>query len=111
MTNPPTGPAGVMPRNVQGPWSASFGRKHLPTAFSKTAAFTEGVIRWHPFVDGDKKTGVSARAYLLSTLGHVLTATNEELEEFAVSVATGRLTLKQIARWFEDHSRGAGCRR
>ena len=36
----------------------------------------------------------------LSTLGYGLTATNEQLEDFAVSVATGSLTLEEISRWF-----------
>ncbi|MBA2617261.1 MAG: type II toxin-antitoxin system death-on-curing family toxin [Rubrobacter sp.] len=90
---------------VARPWSASFGREHFPTAYEKTAALAESIIRRHPFVDGNKRTGVSAGTYLLSTLGYELTATNEELEEFAVSVATGALILAEMARWFEDHSR------
>lgn len=87
------------------PWSAAFGREHFPAPYEKAAALTESIIRRHPFVDGNKRTGISAGAYLLSAIGYELTATNEELEEFAVSVATGSLTLAEMARWFEDHSR------
>lgn len=98
---------GALEAAVARPWSASFGREHFPTAYEKAAALAESIIRRHPFVDGNKRTGISAGAYLLSTVGHELTATNEDLEEFAVSVATGSLSLAEMARWFEDNSREA----
>ena len=96
---------GALEAAVARPWLASFGREHFPTAYEKTAALTESTIRRHPFVDGNKRTGVSAGTYLLFTLGYELTAANKELEEFAVSVATGSLALAEMARWFEEHSR------
>lgn len=99
--------AGALEAAVVRPWSASFGQEHFPTDFSKAAELAESVIRRPPFVDGNKRTGISAGTYLLSTLGYTLTATNEELEKFAVSVATGDLTPEQMARWFEDYSRRA----
>ena len=98
---------GALEAAVARPWFASSGRERYPTFYEKAAALTESIIRRHPFVDGNKRTGVLAGAYLLSISGYELTATNEELEELAVSVATGTLTLGQVARWFEDHSREA----
>ncbi len=98
---------GALEAAVVRPWSASFGWERFPMAYENAAALTESIIRLHPFVDGNKRTGITAGAYLLSTVGYRLTATNEELEEFAVSVATGSLPLVEMARWFEDHSRGA----
>lgn len=97
---------GALEAAVARPWGVSFGVEHFPTPSDKAAALCESVIKRHPFVDGNKRTGISAGAYLLSTFGRELTATNEELEEFAVSAATGSLTLEQMARWFEDHSLG-----
>lgn len=99
--------SGALEAAIARPWSASFEQEHFPTIFEKAAALTESVIQRHPFVDGNKRTGVSAGAYLLSTLGHELTATNDELEEFAVAVATRDLAFEPMARWFEDHSREA----
>ncbi len=99
--------SGALEAAVARPWSASFGREHSPTISEKAAALTESVIQRHPFVDGNKRTGVTAGAYLLSTLGHELTATNDELEEFAVAVANRDLAFEQMARWFGDRSRQA----
>ena len=43
-------------------------------------------------------------AYLLSTFGYEVEATQRELEEFGVDVARGVLDSDQIALWFQDHA-------
>jgi len=65
----------------------------------------ESIIRRHPFVDGNKRTGTASASYLLSTFGHEVEAEQEELEDFAVSVAVGDLETVDIALWFEEHAR------
>lgn len=87
------------------PWGSSFGQDHFPTPFDKAAALAESLIRRHPFVDGNKRTAMYAAAYLLSTFGCEMEAEQEELEDFAVSVAVGYLETKAIALWFEKHVR------
>jgi death-on-curing protein len=90
---------------VTRPWGSSFGREHFPTPFDKASALAESIIRWHPFVDGNKRTAMYAAAYLLETSGYRIEAKQEELEDFAVSVAEGRLETEDIARWFREHAR------
>jgi prophage maintenance system killer protein len=46
-----------------------------------------------------------AAAYLLETFGYRLEADQQDLEDFAVSVAEGGMDTGDIARWFERHSR------
>ncbi len=92
---------------IERPWQASFGREHFPSPFEKAAALMESIIRRHPFVDGNKRTGTASAAYLLTTFGYELAAEQRALEDFAVSVALGELEAKDIALWFEHHTRGA----
>ncbi len=99
--------AGALEAAVARPWGASFGAEHLPTPFDKAAALCESVIKRHPFVDGNKRTGSAAGAYLLATVGRRVVVEEGQVAEFAVSVATGSLPLVEMARWFEDHSREA----
>lgn len=89
---------------IERPWGSSFGREHFPGPFEKAASLCESLIRRHPFVDGNKRTGVTMGSYLMSRFGYELEATQQELEDFGVDVALGKLDLKQIARWFEEHS-------
>jgi hypothetical protein len=48
-----------------------------------------------------------AAAYLLETFGYGLEAEQQELEDFAASVAEVDAGLEEITRWFESHSRKA----
>jgi death on curing protein len=89
---------------IDRPWQASFGREHFTSPFEKAAALMESIIRRHPFIDGNKRTGTASASYLLSTLGYNVEAEQRDLEDFAVSVATGELETTEIALWFESHS-------
>ena len=90
---------------IERPWQALFGHKHFVSPFEKAAALMESIIRRHPFVDGNKRTATVSAVYLLSTFNYELEAGQRELEGFAVSVAEGTVELKNIALWFERHSR------
>jgi death on curing protein len=90
---------------IERPWQASFGQEHFVSPFEKAAALMESIIRRHPFVDGNKRTATAAASYLLSTFGHEIEAEQRELEDFAVSVAEGSMETRDIALWFENHSR------
>jgi len=87
------------------PWQASFDREHFSSPFEKAAALMEFIIRRHPFVDGNKRTATASGSYLLSTFGLEVQADQQELEDFAVSVAEGNLEFGEIALWFDNHSR------
>ena len=89
---------------IERPWQASFGREHFPSRFEKAAALMESIIRRHPFVDGNKRTATASASYLLSTFDLEVEAEQQELEDFAVSVAVGEMKTKYIAHWFENHS-------
>ena len=92
---------------IERPWGSSFRGEHFPGPYRKAAALCESLIRRHPFVDGNKRTGVTMGSYLLSTFGYEVEAAQQELEDFGVDVAQGLLDPEQIARWFEDHAESA----
>jgi death on curing protein len=89
---------------IERPWQVSFGREHFPSPFEKAAALMESIICRHPFIDGNKRTATASASYLLSTFGLEVEAEQQELEDFAVSVAAGERKTKNIALWFENHS-------
>ncbi len=90
---------------IERPWQASLGREHFPSTFEKAAALMESIIRRHPFVDGNKRTATASASYLLSTFGLEVEAEQQDLEDFAVSIAVGSMDTTDIAHWFENHSR------
>jgi death-on-curing protein len=84
---------------------ATFGGADLyPDLSSKAAAFMESLIRNHPFIDGNKRTGIAAAALFLLQNGWRLKATNSELENFTLYVAESKPELSEITAWFQTHT-------
>lgn len=84
---------------------ASFGGQDLhPDLWSKAAALMHSLIKNHPFIDGNKRTAVTAAGIFLELNGRTLTASNEEVLNFARQVAVKETELEEIAAWLQAHS-------
>ena len=95
---------GLLESAVARPQATFDGLELYPALFLKAAALIDSLINNHPFVDGNKRTGIAAAALLLRLNGYRLTASNLELEKFTLQVAMYHLPLSQIAAWFEQFS-------
>lgn len=85
---------------------ASFDDRDLyPDLYHKAAALMDSLIRNHPFVDGNKRTGIASTAFLLRINRYRLVASNAELEKFTIEVVRSQHTLDEIATWLEAHAR------
>jgi death-on-curing protein len=60
----------------------------------------DGLTRNHAFIDGNKRISISTAAMFLQVNGYRVTATNSELEEFAIHVTTMKPDIDEIADWF-----------
>ena len=84
---------------------ASFdGLDLYPDLFSKAAALAESLLQNHPFVDGNKRTGITSAAMFLRLNGYKLSASNAELEKFTFAVVLEHSPIPEIASWFKNNS-------
>jgi len=90
---------------VERPQSNIFGEEQFPTVFAKAGAYLENFAQYQMFVDGNKRTGLATAARFLFINNFVFTATNKEVEEFVMKVATKEVELVEIAEWLERHSK------
>jgi len=75
-----------------------------PSLFDLAAALCHGIVKNHPFLDGNKRTGLlSARAFLFVN-GQVFEPEEADEVETMVGVADGRVSPDAPARWFETFS-------
>jgi death-on-curing protein len=81
-----------------------FGDELYKTVFEKAAVMTRGVIADHPFIDGNKRTGMLAGSTLLQINGYKLVVEKGGLENFAVLIAVDHCSIEQIAAWFKSNS-------
>jgi death on curing protein len=96
---------GALEAAVARPLGAFGGVEFYPTLFAQAAALMESIIHRHPFVDGNKRTGLLAAVFSLNAAGYDLTAPQREQSDVAVAVAEHHLDVDALARWLEEHSR------
>lgn len=84
---------------------AVFGKELYKTLHEKAAALARAIIADHPFVDGNKRTGIMLALIFLERNGVQTTPSDPDLEDFAVKIATDRLDVPDIVKWLEDHTK------
>ena len=72
------------------------------------AAYLFHIVRNHPFVDGNKRTGAVAALVFLMMNGVELHASEESLEKMVRSVADGKMDKAGVAEFCRKHSPGKG---
>jgi len=88
---------------------AVFNRKELyPDVFLKAAALLDSLVNNHPFLGGNKRTGIAAVALFLHANGRQLTASTSELEEFTLEAVTSHPDLIILADWLRQWSQIRG---
>lgn len=80
------------------------GEELYPDIYSKSAALIESLIGNHPFVDGNKRTGIVAAGIFLLLNGYRLKADQQELVDFAIAISTGEITFAGIVEWLQERS-------
>ena len=74
------------------------------SVFEKAAAIGESIIINHPFVDGNKRTGYLLMEALLRYEGYKIMASDEQLYNFVINIATGSLSFEEIAGWLKNNT-------
>jgi len=75
----------------------TFGGKDLyPDFFAKAAALGESIIINHPIIDGNKRTGYVLMETILRVGNLKITAANDDLYNFVISISTGEKKLKKL---------------
>lgn len=87
------------------PKQKAFGEDLYPTIFIKTAVYARNIIMNHPFIDGNKRTGMTAASIFLENNGYKFIAKEGVVEKIALRIIQEKLTLELISKWFEKNSK------
>lgn len=68
------------------------------------ASYAYGIVRNHPFLDGNKRTGLVVAELFLELNGWVLTATDADCVLTILKLAAGELTEDALAGWIAANS-------
>ena len=75
-----------------------------PDNVQLAAAYTVGIVRNHPFIDGNKRTGFLVGALFLEMNGYRLTATEEGATQAVMGLAAGTLDEGGFIAWLGGNS-------
>lgn len=76
-----------------------------PSSFELAASYGFGIVKNHPFVDGNKRTGFAVAVLFLELNGYRFQATEADATVQTLALAAGELKEAGFARWLETNSR------
>jgi len=78
------------------------GEDLYPDIAAKAAGLMHSLVMNHPFVDGNKRVGISAAELFFELNGARLDSPDKDLEELTLSVARGEMDAESLAIWFRQ---------
>ena len=95
---------GLMESAIARPYQTFGGEDLYPTVFEKAAALTESIIINHPFIDGNKRTGLLAMLVILEIGNFKITASNDDTYSFTIQISTGEIKFEEIVIWLKNNT-------
>ncbi len=94
---------GLLESALAAPFQTFGGEPVYPSVQSKAAQLGFGLIRNHPFVDGNKRIGAHVLLVFLELNGVVLHYDQQELIDIILSVASGEADRQGLLQWILEH--------
>jgi len=70
-----------------------------PSMIELAATYTAGILRNHPFIDGNNRTGLVIAVLFLETNGYRFTASEEDATQAVLNLAAGVLDENGFTTW------------
>jgi death-on-curing protein len=95
---------GLLRLSIERPWMTVFGEPLYRTPFQKAAALADGIVRNHPFNDGNHRSALAATHIILGLFDIQLAASANEQRDSIRALGTGDLSLDEFGAWLERNS-------
>lgn len=97
--------AGALDMALAGAFQTFDGKELYPSLEEKAARLAFSIVKNHPFVDGNKRTGLFVILVFLELNGMELTFTQQELVDLGLGLADGSLGVEAALQWVRDKAR------
>ena len=94
---------GLLDSAVNTPFQTFSGQDLYPTVLDKAVRLGFGLIRNHPFIDGNKRIGTHAMLVFLNLNSITLSYEDDELISTILSVASGEMDADGLLKWIQQH--------
>ncbi len=86
------------------PHTSLSGADMFSSVYDKAAVLASGIIQNHPFIDGNKRTGIHAMLVFLELNGIRVTLADMELVELGKNIALKALNIAEVAEFLRKNS-------
>lgn len=94
---------GLLDSAINAPFQSFGGAELYPTILEKASRLGFGLIKNHPFVDGNKRIGAHVMIVFLA-LNHIeLVYEDKELIDLILNIASGSKSEKHLLNWLQNH--------
>lgn len=94
---------GMLDSALNTPFQTFAGKDVYPSLQQKAARLCFGLVKNHPFVDGNKRIGAHVMLVFLALNGIELHHTQTELSEVILQLAAGTLQSTDLLDWILSH--------
>ena len=95
---------GMLLSAVARPQATFDGKDLYPDCYTKAAALLDSLIRNHPFIDGNKRTAITAAGIFLLQNGFRLKVLDDELVRFTILVAQAGIDFQDMIAWIKENT-------
>jgi death-on-curing protein len=89
---------------LERPFSGFGETEFYPSPEEKAGAILESIVKNHPFIDGNKRTGYVLMRLVLMNFGKDIQSTQGEKYDFVIAVASGQLDFQEIVTWIKQRT-------
>ncbi|HBV51371.1 MAG TPA: type II toxin-antitoxin system death-on-curing family toxin [Clostridiales bacterium] len=94
---------GMLDSALNAPFQTFGGEDAYPSLQQKAARLCFGLVKNHPFVDGNKRIGAHVMLVFLALNGIELQYTQTELSDVILQLAAGTLQFSDLLDWILTH--------
>ena len=94
---------GLLDSAINTPFQSFGGTEFYPTIDDKAARLGYGLIKNHPFIDGNKRIGTHAMLVLLEINQISVEYEDDDLIATILAIAAGELTSEDLLSWLQNH--------
>ena len=94
---------GILDSALSAPFQTFGGEDVYPSLQQKAARLCFGLVKNHPFVDGNKRIGAHVMLVFLALNGVELQHSQTELSDVILQLAAGEINAEHLLRWILSH--------
>ena len=94
---------GILDSALNAPFQTFAGEDIYPSLQQKAARLCFGLVKNHPFVDGNKRIGAHVMLVFLALNGIKLQHTQRELSDIILQLAAGTIQSSDLLYWILTH--------